>query len=160
MRVLLFADLGLMLKMFLTRINMVQIGTIPLGAKGSGMAPSSLFSQGVGFVYRCGRYGFIVAMTGVDNAGKGLIRDGTGMTFQYFFKCFEYFGMAFSAEAGLVQIFVSNHVVAPDLSGETLSVNGSHYWRSALPRLPAMKITSELEYIILKYVVSSSSLMK
>ncbi|KAI3882647.1 hypothetical protein MKX03_000087 [Papaver bracteatum] len=53
------------------------------------------------------RHGFVVAITGVDNVGKGLIRDGTGfVTFPVKYQCV----MGFFAEAGHVQIFVSNHV--------------------------------------------------
>ncbi|ERM93641.1 hypothetical protein AMTR_s00004p00150370 [Amborella trichopoda] len=53
-----------------------------------------------------GRHGFVVAITGVDNIGKGLIRDGTG---------FVTFPMGFFAEAGPVQIFVSNHLIPDDM---------------------------------------------
>ncbi|XP_026392284.1 DNA-directed RNA polymerase II subunit RPB7 isoform X2 [Papaver somniferum] len=35
-----------------------------------------------------GRHGFVVAITGVDNVGKGLIRDGTGfVTFPVKYQC-------------------------------------------------------------------------
>ncbi|GER33679.1 DNA-directed RNA polymerase II subunit RPB7 [Striga asiatica] len=73
-----------------------------------------------------GRHGFIVAITGIDSVGKGLIRDGTGfVTFPVKYQCvvFRPFKgeileavvtmvnkMGFFAEAGPVQIFVSNHV--------------------------------------------------
>ncbi|XP_024527824.1 DNA-directed RNA polymerase II subunit RPB7 isoform X1 [Selaginella moellendorffii] len=73
-----------------------------------------------------GRHGFVVAVTGVDTIGKGLIRDGTGyVTFPIHYQCvvFRPFKgeilegvvtlvnkMGFFAEAGPVQIFVSNHV--------------------------------------------------
>ncbi|KAG4382118.1 hypothetical protein GLYMA_14G007900v4 [Glycine max] len=48
-----------------------------------------------------GRHKFVVAVTGIENIGKGLIHDGTG---------FVTFPMGFFAEAGPVQIFVSNQV--------------------------------------------------
>nr|GMD73342.1 pentatricopeptide repeat-containing protein At3g46790, chloroplastic [Ipomoea batatas] len=73
-----------------------------------------------------GRHGFIVAITGIESVGKGLIRDGTGfVTFPVKYQCvvFRPFKgeileavvtmvnkMGFFAEAGPVQIFVSNHV--------------------------------------------------
>ncbi|KAJ8535593.1 hypothetical protein K7X08_023313 [Anisodus acutangulus] len=73
-----------------------------------------------------GRHGFIVAITGIESVGKGLIRDGTGfVTFPVKYQCvvFRPFKgeileavvtmvnkMEFFAEAGPVQIFVSNHV--------------------------------------------------
>ncbi|CAN6454327.1 unnamed protein product [Victoria cruziana] len=72
-----------------------------------------------------GRHGFVVAITNIDNIGKGLIRDGTGyVTFPVRYQCvvFRPFKgeileavvtmvnkMGFFAEAGPVQIFVSNH---------------------------------------------------
>eukprot|EP01018_Ginkgo_biloba_P031731 Gb_23002 [translate_table: standard] len=35
-----------------------------------------------------GRYGFVIAITGVENIGKGLIRDGTGfVTFPVKYQC-------------------------------------------------------------------------
>ncbi|KAI8536145.1 hypothetical protein RHMOL_Rhmol10G0233600 [Rhododendron molle] len=74
-----------------------------------------------------GRHGFVVAITGIESVGKGLIRDGTGfVTFPVKYQCvvFRPFKgeileavvtmvnkMGFFAEAGPVQIFVSNHVV-------------------------------------------------
>ncbi|KAK4257332.1 hypothetical protein QN277_006931 [Acacia crassicarpa] len=76
-----------------------------------------------------GRHGFVVAVTGIENIGKGLIRDGTGfVTFPVKYQCvvFRPFKgeileavvtmvnkMGFFAEAGPVQIFVSNHLI-PD----------------------------------------------
>lgn len=100
-----------------------------------------------------GRHGFVVAITGIENIGKGLIRDGTGfVTFPVKYQCVvfrpfkgeileavvtmvnkvciptticrlnymfcgdfcndmgESLQMGFFAEAGPVQIFVSNHV--------------------------------------------------
>ncbi|URD89521.1 DNA-directed RNA polymerase II [Musa troglodytarum] len=73
-----------------------------------------------------GRHGFVVAITGVEDIGKGLIREGTGfVTFpvKYQAVVFRPFKgeileavvtmvnkMGFFAEAGPVQIFVSNHV--------------------------------------------------
>ncbi|KAH7572904.1 hypothetical protein JRO89_XS03G0031500 [Xanthoceras sorbifolium] len=78
-----------------------------------------------------GRHGFVVAITGVDSIGKGLIRDGTGfVTFPVKYQCvvFRPFKgeiveavvsmvnkMGFFAEAGPVQIFVSNHLIPDDM---------------------------------------------
>ncbi|KAI3871143.1 hypothetical protein MKW98_015043 [Papaver atlanticum] len=72
-----------------------------------------------------GRHGFMVAITGVDNVGKGLIRDGTGfLKFLVKYQCVVFIPfkeeiledvvtmvnkMVLFAEAGPVQIFVSNH---------------------------------------------------
>ncbi|KAL2553315.1 DNA-directed RNA polymerase II subunit RPB7 [Forsythia ovata] len=37
---------------------------------------------------RCGRHGFIVAITGIESVGKRLIRDGTGyVTFPVKYQC-------------------------------------------------------------------------
>ncbi|MBA0745195.1 hypothetical protein Gogos_007779 [Gossypium gossypioides] len=59
-----------------------------------------------------GRHGFVVAITGIENIGKGLIRDGTGfVTFPVKYQCV----MGFFAEAGPVQIFVSNHLIPDDM---------------------------------------------
>lgn len=108
--------------------------------------------------YCSGRHGFIVAITGIESVGKGLIREGTGfVTFPVKYQCVvfrpfkgeileavvtmvnkvniidllfiflemgystcfmhllfkDFIGllqMGFFAEAGPVQIFVSNHV--------------------------------------------------
>lgn len=78
-----------------------------------------------------GRHGFVVAITGIENIGKGLIRDGTGfVTFPVKYQCvvFRPFRgeileavvtmvnkMGFFAEAGPVQIFVSNHLIPDDM---------------------------------------------
>ncbi|KAJ6842822.1 putative DNA-directed RNA polymerase II subunit RPB7 [Iris pallida] len=78
-----------------------------------------------------GRHGFVVAITGVDDIGKGLIREGTGfVTFPVKYQCvvFRPFKgeileavvtmvnkMGFFAEAGPVQIFVSNHLIPDDM---------------------------------------------
>ncbi|KAL0390642.1 UNVERIFIED_CONTAM: DNA-directed RNA polymerase II subunit RPB7 [Sesamum calycinum] len=78
-----------------------------------------------------GRHGFIVAITGIESVGKGLIRDGTGfVTFPVKYQCvvFRPFKgeileavvtmvnkMGFFAEAGPVQIFVSNHLIPDDM---------------------------------------------
>lgn len=43
-----------------------------------------------GKFYICcsGRHGFVVAITGIENVGKGLIRDGTGfVTFPVKYQC-------------------------------------------------------------------------
>uniref|UniRef100_A0A0R0GFZ9 DNA-directed RNA polymerase subunit n=1 Tax=Glycine max TaxID=3847 RepID=A0A0R0GFZ9_SOYBN len=53
-----------------------------------------------------GRHKFVVAVTGIENIGKGLIHDGTG---------FVTFPMGFFAEAGPVQIFVSNQLIPDDM---------------------------------------------
>jgi DNA-directed RNA polymerase II subunit RPB7 len=41
------------------------------------------------FLHSCsGRHGFVVAITGIENIGKGLIRDGTGfVTFPVKYQC-------------------------------------------------------------------------
>uniref|UniRef100_A0A452Z2F5 DNA-directed RNA polymerase subunit n=1 Tax=Aegilops tauschii subsp. strangulata TaxID=200361 RepID=A0A452Z2F5_AEGTS len=78
-----------------------------------------------------GRHGFVVAITGVEDIGKGLIREGTGfVTFPVKYQCvvFRPFKgeileavvtmvnkMGFFAEAGPVQIFVSNHLIPDDM---------------------------------------------
>ncbi|URD89523.1 DNA-directed RNA polymerase II [Musa troglodytarum] len=78
-----------------------------------------------------GRHGFVVAITGVEDIGKGLIREGTGfVTFpvKYQAVVFRPFKgeileavvtmvnkMGFFAEAGPVQIFVSNHLIPDDM---------------------------------------------
>ncbi|CAL9018204.1 unnamed protein product [Prunus brigantina] len=78
-----------------------------------------------------GQHGFVVAITGIENIGKGLIRDGTGfVTFPVKYQCvvFRPFKgeileavvtmvnkMGFFAEAGPVQIFVSNHLIPDDM---------------------------------------------
>ncbi|XP_022939214.1 DNA-directed RNA polymerase II subunit RPB7 isoform X1 [Cucurbita moschata] len=78
-----------------------------------------------------GRHGFVVAITGIENIGKGLISDGTGfVTFPVKYQCvvFRPFKgeileaivtmvnkMGFFAEAGPVQIFVSNHLIPDDM---------------------------------------------
>ncbi|MBA0635563.1 hypothetical protein Godav_026070, partial [Gossypium davidsonii] len=59
-----------------------------------------------------GRHGFVVAITGIEKIGKGLIRDGTGfVTFPVKYQCV----MGFFTEAGPVQIFVSNHLIPDDM---------------------------------------------
>ncbi|GKA09510.1 DNA-directed RNA polymerase II subunit RPB7 [Tanacetum coccineum] len=78
-----------------------------------------------------GRHGFVVAITGIEDIGKGIIRDGTGfVTFPVKYLCvvFRPFKgeileatvtmvnkMGFFAEAGPVQIFVSNHLIPDDM---------------------------------------------
>ncbi|XP_021715417.1 DNA-directed RNA polymerase II subunit RPB7 [Chenopodium quinoa] len=78
-----------------------------------------------------GRHGFVVAIMGIEHVGKGLIRDGTGfVTFPVKYKCvvFRPFKgeileavvtmvnkMGFFAEAGPVQVFVSNHLIPDDM---------------------------------------------
>ncbi|KAM7496496.1 hypothetical protein LguiA_020910 [Lonicera macranthoides] len=82
-----------------------------------------------------GRHGFVVAITGIESVGKGLIRDGTGfVTFPVKYQCvvFRPFKgeileavvtmvnkMGFFAEAGPVQIFVSNHLIPDDMEFQT-----------------------------------------
>lgn len=42
----------------------------------------------LGFFWFSGRHGFIVAITGIESVGKGLIRDGTGfVTFPVKYQC-------------------------------------------------------------------------
>ena len=45
--------------------------------------------QLLGFqLLRSGRHGFVVAVTGIENIGKGIIRDGTGfVTFPVKYQC-------------------------------------------------------------------------
>ncbi|KAK8958035.1 hypothetical protein KSP39_PZI001234 [Platanthera zijinensis] len=78
-----------------------------------------------------GRHGFIVAITSVEEIGKGLIREGTSfVTFPVKFKCivFRPFKeeileavvkmvnkMGFFAEVGPVQVFVSKHLIPDDM---------------------------------------------
>eukprot|EP00249_Psilotum_nudum_P010133 c22353_g1_i1 orf=169-702(+) len=78
-----------------------------------------------------GRHGFVVGVTSVENIGSGLIRDGTGyVIFPVKYQCvvFRPFKgeilesvvtmvnkMGFFAEAGPVQIFVSNHLIPDDM---------------------------------------------
>ncbi|GJV25721.1 DNA-directed RNA polymerase II subunit RPB7 [Tanacetum coccineum] len=78
-----------------------------------------------------GTHGFVVAITGIEDIGKGFIRDGTGfVTFPVKYLCivFRPFKgeileatvtivnkMGFFAEAGPVQIFVSNHLIPGDM---------------------------------------------
>uniref|UniRef100_A0A452Z2G3 DNA-directed RNA polymerase subunit n=1 Tax=Aegilops tauschii subsp. strangulata TaxID=200361 RepID=A0A452Z2G3_AEGTS len=106
-----------------------------------------------------GRHGFVVAITGVEDIGKGLIREGTGfVTFPVKYQCVVFrpfkgeileavvtmvnkvdfhspssqlchvlsawftdlgcllvLQMGFFAEAGPVQIFVSNHLIPDDM---------------------------------------------
>nr|GFB00578.1 DNA-directed RNA polymerase II subunit RPB7 [Tanacetum cinerariifolium] len=72
-----------------------------------------------------GRDGFVVTITGIEDVGKGSIRDGTRfVTFRVKYSCVVFLPfkgefleatvtmvnkMGFFAEAGPVQIFVSNH---------------------------------------------------
>ncbi|CAN1167091.1 DNA-directed RNA polymerase II subunit RPB7, partial [Linum perenne] len=88
-----------------------------------------------------GKHGFVVAITGIENVGKGLIRDGTGfVTFPVKYQCvvFRPFKgeileavvtmvnkMGFFAEAGPVQIFVSNHVKIQKDSEVRLKIIGT-----------------------------------
>ncbi|BFG29909.1 hypothetical protein CerSpe_161830 [Prunus speciosa] len=78
-----------------------------------------------------GQHGFVVAITGIENIGKGLIRDGTRfVTFPVKYQCvvFKPFKgeileavvtmvnkMGFFAEASPVQIFVSNHLILDEM---------------------------------------------
>ncbi|KAK4777686.1 hypothetical protein SAY87_017873 [Trapa incisa] len=78
-----------------------------------------------------GRHGFVVAITGIQSIGKGMIRDGTGfVTFPVTYRCvvFRPFKgevleavvttvnkMGFFAEVGPVQIFVSSHLIPDDM---------------------------------------------
>ncbi|PWA47261.1 DNA-directed RNA polymerase II subunit RPB7 [Artemisia annua] len=85
-----------------------------------------------------GRHGFVVAITGIEDIGKGIIRDGTGfVTFPVKYLCvvFRPFKgeileatvtmvnkMGFFAEAGPVQIFVSNHFCIGTIKDDFLGV--------------------------------------
>ncbi|KAL0925942.1 hypothetical protein M5K25_004319 [Dendrobium thyrsiflorum] len=86
-----------------------------------------------------GRHGFVVAITSVEDIGKGLIREGTGfVTFPVKYQCvvFRPFKgeileavvtmvnkMGFFAEAGPVQIFVSNHLIPDDMEFQSEDVS-------------------------------------
>ncbi|KAL6217318.1 hypothetical protein ACLB2K_010535 [Fragaria x ananassa] len=77
------------------------------------------------------QHGFVVAITGIENIGKGLIVNGTGfVSFPVRYQCVvcrPFKGeileavvtmvnkMGFFAEAGPVQIFVSNHLIPDDM---------------------------------------------
>lgn len=83
-----------------------------------------------------GKYGFVVAVTGVTEVSQGLIREGTGFArFDVTYACvvFRPFKgevldtvvtqvnkMGFFAEAGPVQIFVSNHLIPEDFEFSAL----------------------------------------
>ncbi|KAI8536143.1 hypothetical protein RHMOL_Rhmol10G0233600 [Rhododendron molle] len=109
-----------------------------------------------------GRHGFVVAITGIESVGKGLIRDGTGfVTFPVKYQCvvFRPFKgeileavvtmvnkMGFFAEAGPVQIFVSNHLIPDDMefqSGDMPNYTTSD--RSVRIVLMQVKIEKESE---------------
>ncbi|WZZ21633.1 hypothetical protein YC2023_123020 [Brassica napus] len=78
-----------------------------------------------------GRHGFVVAITGIESVGNGLVRNGTAfVTFPVKYQCvvFRPFKgqifeavvtlvnkMGFFAEAGPVQIFVSKHLIPDDM---------------------------------------------
>eukprot|EP00271_Cylindrocystis_brebissonii_P012325 TRINITY_DN3067_c1_g1_i1.p1 TRINITY_DN3067_c1_g1~~TRINITY_DN3067_c1_g1_i1.p1 ORF type:complete len:178 (+),score=26.51 TRINITY_DN3067_c1_g1_i1:547-1080(+) len=86
-----------------------------------------------------GRHGFVVAVTGVDSVGAGMIRDGTGfVSFPVKYSCvvFRPFKgeilevvvtivskMGFFADAGPVQVFVSNHLIPEDMKFVAGDVN-------------------------------------
>nr|GEY70966.1 DNA-directed RNA polymerase II subunit RPB7 [Tanacetum cinerariifolium] len=77
------------------------------------------------------KHGFVVAITGIEDIGKGIIRDGTGfVTFPVKYTCIvcrPFKGeileatvtmvnkLGFFAEAGPVEIFVSNHSISGDM---------------------------------------------
>ncbi|KAF7130321.1 hypothetical protein RHSIM_Rhsim10G0155100 [Rhododendron simsii] len=141
-----------------------------------------------------GRHGFVVAITGIESVGKGLIRDGTGfVTFPVKYQCvvfrpfkgeileavvtmvnkvvaylippikpehsvsiiYDYgdrivassgIRMGFFAEAGPVQIFVSNHLIPDDMefqSGDMPNYTTSD--RSVRIVLMQVKIEKESE---------------
>ncbi|KAF8082976.1 hypothetical protein N665_0798s0014 [Sinapis alba] len=75
--------------------------------------------------YFCGRHGFVLATNGIESIRKGLIRDGTCfVTFPVKYRCVVFrpfegevleavvttvMQHGFFAEAGPLQLFVSNH---------------------------------------------------
>mmetsp|Transcript_63989 Transcript_63989/g.202472 ORF Transcript_63989/g.202472 Transcript_63989/m.202472 type:complete len:172 (+) Transcript_63989:154-669(+) len=79
-----------------------------------------------------GRYGYFICVTGVEPMGKGEIRDGSGYaTFPVKYQCivFRPFKgevldcvvtqvnkMGFFAEAGPLQLFVSQHLIPEDIT--------------------------------------------
>ncbi|GMY35019.1 DNA-directed RNA polymerase II subunit RPB7 isoform X2 [Fagus crenata] len=103
--------------------------------------PRELLPTSVNMISIFGRHGFVVAITGIKNIGKGLIRDGTGfVSFPVKYQCvvFRPFKgeileavvtmvnkMGFFAEAGPVQIFVSNHVKIQKDSEVRLKIIGT-----------------------------------
>ncbi|CAB4281619.1 unnamed protein product [Prunus armeniaca] len=64
-----------------------------------------------------GQHGFVVAITGIENIGKGLICDGTGPFKGEILEAVVTMvnKMGFFAEVGPVQIFVSNHLIPDDM---------------------------------------------
>ncbi|CAN7114760.1 unnamed protein product [Brassica rapa subsp. narinosa] len=78
-----------------------------------------------------GRHGFVLAVTGIESIGKGLIRDGTPfVTFPVKYRCVVFRPFegevleavvtrvvqhGFFAEAGPLKIFVSNHCIPDDM---------------------------------------------
>lgn len=74
-----------------------------------------------------GQYGFILGVLGITDTGRGLLREGTGaavFNLKYSCICFKPFKgevmdvvvtsvnkMGFFAEAGPLQVFVSNHLI-------------------------------------------------
>lgn len=86
-----------------------------------------------------GRHGFVVAVTSVEGVGVGMLRDDSALvTFPVKYQCvvFRPFKgeilegvvttvnkMGFFAEAGPVQIFVSNHLIPDDMTFTPGDVN-------------------------------------
>lgn len=84
-----------------------------------------------------GKYGFVLSVLNVIDTGKGLVREGTGSAvfdLKYSCICFKPFKgevldvvvtsvnkMGFFAEAGPLQVFVSNHLIP-----ETFEFNTAH----------------------------------
>eukprot|EP01104_Vermistella_antarctica_P000587 TRINITY_DN10739_c0_g1_i1.p1 TRINITY_DN10739_c0_g1~~TRINITY_DN10739_c0_g1_i1.p1 ORF type:complete len:174 (+),score=38.26 TRINITY_DN10739_c0_g1_i1:228-749(+) len=78
-----------------------------------------------------GRYGFVVAVTSVEDIGSGIVQDGTGFTLYHVsymaivFKPFKFEvldsevsevnKMGFMAKAGPLSIFVSKHLIPDDM---------------------------------------------
>ncbi|CAI5942497.1 unnamed protein product [Closterium sp. NIES-64] len=98
-----------------------------------------------------GRHGFVVAVTTVESVGTGIVRDDTGyVTFPVRYQCvvFRPFKgeilegvvttvnkMGFFAEAGPVQIFVSNHLIPDDMSFTPGDIN-SYQTEDGTPKDP------------------------
>ncbi|KAH7344194.1 RNA polymerase Rpb7 [Rhizoctonia solani] len=68
-----------------------------------------------------GRFGYIIAVLGIVDVGKGMVLSGTGQAefvTKYraiVFKPFKGEVMGFFAEVGPLQVFVSSHLIHPDM---------------------------------------------
>ncbi|KAJ4907898.1 DNA-directed RNA polymerase II subunit 7 [Raphanus sativus] len=90
-----------------------------------------------------GRHGFVLAVTGIESIGKGLIRDGTCfVTFPVKYRCVVFRPIkgevleavvttvmqhGFFAEAGPLQLFVSNHEMADGMEYQAGDMPNTHH---------------------------------